>query len=257
MILYSSWLTNGCVAQLARAFGSYPTGRWFESVRSHQHRSLWPHGQVAKTPPFHGGIMGSNPVGVTKKSSCVLRGVFFYYAWKMYFISHHTQYNCHNWQAEKPEEEKIYTLNGHYYIQTIDDIFFITKIEDWLCPLNNYVKAQGLARTNSPRSYISRQEQSEIGNKVYASRPNIFSFWLNSILNLCKSNIKRSRFFVCSFCFLVSIISPWTHKRRRFLCLIVCTILFQRLSPTKHAPHKETRPSGNRIHSMFSFYVSP
>ena len=67
MILYSSWLTNGCVAQLARAFGSYPTGRWFESVRSHQHRSLWPHGQVAKTPPFHGGIMGSNPVGVTKQ----------------------------------------------------------------------------------------------------------------------------------------------------------------------------------------------
>ena len=25
-----------------------------------------PHGQVVKTPPFHGGIMGSNPVGVTK-----------------------------------------------------------------------------------------------------------------------------------------------------------------------------------------------
>ena len=31
---------------------------------------------------------------------------------------------------EIPEEEKIYTLNGRYYIQTIDDIFFITKIED-------------------------------------------------------------------------------------------------------------------------------
>lgn len=31
---------------------------------------------------------------------------------------------------EKPEEEKIYTLNGRYYIQTIDDIFFITKIEN-------------------------------------------------------------------------------------------------------------------------------
>lgn len=30
---------------------------------------------------------------------------------------------------EKPEE-KIYTLNGRYYIQTIDDIFFITKIEN-------------------------------------------------------------------------------------------------------------------------------
>ena len=27
---------------------------------------LWPVGQVVKTPPFHGGIMGSNPVRVTK-----------------------------------------------------------------------------------------------------------------------------------------------------------------------------------------------
>ena len=26
---------------------------------------MWPHGQAVKTPPFHGGIMGSNPVGVT------------------------------------------------------------------------------------------------------------------------------------------------------------------------------------------------
>ena len=26
---------------------------------------LWPHGQAVKTPPFHGGNMGSNPVGVT------------------------------------------------------------------------------------------------------------------------------------------------------------------------------------------------
>ena len=27
--------------------------------------NLWPVGQVVKTPPFHGGIMGSNPVRVT------------------------------------------------------------------------------------------------------------------------------------------------------------------------------------------------
>ena len=26
---------------------------------------IWPVGQVVKTPPFHGGIMGSNPVPVT------------------------------------------------------------------------------------------------------------------------------------------------------------------------------------------------
>ena len=27
--------------------------------------SIWPVGQVVKTPPFHGGNMGSNPVRVT------------------------------------------------------------------------------------------------------------------------------------------------------------------------------------------------
>lgn len=29
--------------------------------------SLWPLSQVVKTPPFHGGGVGSNPAGVTKK----------------------------------------------------------------------------------------------------------------------------------------------------------------------------------------------
>ena len=29
----------------------------------------WPHGQAVKTPPFHGGNMGSSPVGVTTKTS--------------------------------------------------------------------------------------------------------------------------------------------------------------------------------------------
>ena len=28
---------------------------------------MWPRGQAVKTSPFHGGIMGSIPVGVTKK----------------------------------------------------------------------------------------------------------------------------------------------------------------------------------------------
>ena len=32
---------------------------------------LWPHGQAVKTPPFHGGNTGSNPVGVTI-ASCIL-----------------------------------------------------------------------------------------------------------------------------------------------------------------------------------------
>ena len=46
------------------AAGSYPAGRWFESDRRYHKRPL---GQAVKTSPFHGGIMGSNPVGVTKK----------------------------------------------------------------------------------------------------------------------------------------------------------------------------------------------
>ena len=36
-------------------------------LKSIEHKQkLWPLGQAVKTPPFHGGIMGSNPVGVTK-----------------------------------------------------------------------------------------------------------------------------------------------------------------------------------------------
>ena len=60
------------------AFGSYPKGRKFKSYRHHQYRS-WPHGQAVKTPPFHGGIMGSNPVGVTSiEKRLSERKVFFH-----------------------------------------------------------------------------------------------------------------------------------------------------------------------------------
>ena len=95
-------LFYGEVAQLARAFGSYPECRRFKSVlRYHfyirygwpikfgpmvkrlRHRPLTagsrvripmgspktiairPYGQAVKTPPFHGGIPGSNPGRVT------------------------------------------------------------------------------------------------------------------------------------------------------------------------------------------------
>ena len=55
---------------MVRAIGSYPIGHKFESHRRYQNktadRRLWPRGQEVKTPPFHGGIMGSIPVGVTK-----------------------------------------------------------------------------------------------------------------------------------------------------------------------------------------------
>ena len=56
---------HGGIAQLARASGSYPAGRWFKSdFRYHK----WPVGQAVKTSPFHGGYMGSNPVRVTKNT---------------------------------------------------------------------------------------------------------------------------------------------------------------------------------------------
>ena len=54
---------HGGLAQLARASGSYPAGRWFKSdIRYHSR----PVGQAVKTRPFHGCNMGSIPVRVTK-----------------------------------------------------------------------------------------------------------------------------------------------------------------------------------------------
>ena len=69
----------GEIAQLARAIGSYPIGREFKSHSRYHgftHEAFRPVGQAAKTPPFHGGIMGSIPVRVTinlaRKSFCRL-----------------------------------------------------------------------------------------------------------------------------------------------------------------------------------------
>ena len=53
------------------AAGSYPAGRWFESDRRYHMRPL---GQAVKTSPFHGGNMGSIPVGVTKNGSIAQLG---------------------------------------------------------------------------------------------------------------------------------------------------------------------------------------
>ena len=69
---------------MARAFGSYPKCPRFESRCRYQTKtqqyaaafSIWPVGQVVKTPPFHGGNMGSSPVRVTKKSSILRWGIF-------------------------------------------------------------------------------------------------------------------------------------------------------------------------------------
>ena len=56
---------------VARAFGSYPTGRRFKSHRRYHNKAmkhiafLRPVGQAVKTPPFHGDNRGSIPLRVT------------------------------------------------------------------------------------------------------------------------------------------------------------------------------------------------
>ncbi len=79
MIYYSSEISEtrkfGGLAQLARASGSYPAGRWFKSdIRYHSR----PVGQAVKTRPFHGCNMGSIPVRVTKKGSRTNVLLFFF-----------------------------------------------------------------------------------------------------------------------------------------------------------------------------------
>ena len=57
--LYSSLAQSVEHAAVNRSVvGSSPTGGVFYT---------WLHGQAVKTPPFHGGNRGSNPLGVIKK----------------------------------------------------------------------------------------------------------------------------------------------------------------------------------------------
>ena len=103
----------GCIAQLARAFGSYPTGQWFKSVCSHQ---TWPHGLKVRTSPFHGGNMGSNPVGVTKKKNtqhelCVLFLVSSL-GIERYFAKSKNRSLC---EAQKVREAPLLPLKNNRY----------------------------------------------------------------------------------------------------------------------------------------------
>ena len=84
---YAVYKTYGGIAQLARAFGSYPECPRFKSRCRYQTKAqrtiytapfIWPVGQEVKTPPFHGGNMGSSPVRVTKKKTPIERWVFFF-----------------------------------------------------------------------------------------------------------------------------------------------------------------------------------
>ena len=66
--------TNGGIAQLARATGSYPVGHGFKSNSRYQR----PVGQAAKTPPFHGGNGSSILPRVTNaKKSIAIAMLFF------------------------------------------------------------------------------------------------------------------------------------------------------------------------------------
>ena len=78
-IIFAFWLYGG-IAQLARALGSYPSGRGFKSNCRYQFKTernnapaIWPVGQAVKTPPFHGGNRSSILLRVTK---FYLQGVF-------------------------------------------------------------------------------------------------------------------------------------------------------------------------------------
>ena len=59
------------VAQLVRVSGCGPEGHGFKSHRPPQSFFCWPHRLMVRTPPFHGGNMGSNPVGVTNAKPIV------------------------------------------------------------------------------------------------------------------------------------------------------------------------------------------
>ena len=63
---------NGGVTQLVE----YPVHTRYVTC-SNQVAATRPVGQAVKTPPFHGGNMGSIPVRVTKKDTTLLGGVFF------------------------------------------------------------------------------------------------------------------------------------------------------------------------------------
>ena len=61
IILDSSMVEHSAVNR--GVVGSSPTRGVFSLVKKFI-RELWLHGQAVKTPPFHGGNRGSNPLGV-------------------------------------------------------------------------------------------------------------------------------------------------------------------------------------------------
>ncbi len=104
----------GGIAQLARASGSYPAGRWFKSdFRYH----IRPVGQAVKTPPFHGSNGGSIPPRVTKTKilSTFVDGIFVLYY--TLFIIHHSF-------------KRIFVMNnGYTRVSPVYSLIFIQRLK--------------------------------------------------------------------------------------------------------------------------------
>ena len=90
---------NGCIAQLARACGSYPQCHRFKSSYSHHHGPVV---KRPKTPPFHGGNTGSNPVRVTKTTPTL-------YGWVLFFCLQKGR-DENPWGSSKQPETRVRVL---------------------------------------------------------------------------------------------------------------------------------------------------
>ena len=99
----------GGIAQLARAFGSYPEGRGFKSNFRYQPTYsvgfIRPGGQAAKTPPFHGGNTSSILVRVTIASTS--KEVLFCFV-SVFYIENVKKIDK-EWKKPTKNEEKILT----------------------------------------------------------------------------------------------------------------------------------------------------
>ena len=93
--------------------GSSPTGGVFYT---------WLHGQAVKTPPFHGGNRGSNPLGVIKNNNCD-----FWMTWLRHLV-YNTSYSYMpmwlNWQSS-------WFVISRLSVRVRSSAFTIQVIEEW------------------------------------------------------------------------------------------------------------------------------
>lgn len=72
---------------------------------------MWPHGQAVKTSPFHGGIVGSIPAGVTNiinKTNVIVRlFLFYFYQHTLRFCFHSSYTNLFSCRQFEDTSKKI------------------------------------------------------------------------------------------------------------------------------------------------------